>query len=161
MSESIPERDYRVGDILRVTCPPTTAQVAQVSKFYAFVDWPWGGIDPDSQYRWNGQVAFPAEPGSYEWSYLLFRTDPEPWHLALGDSCLVGIPETLVRVVEVIHHDPPADVGRLPRPHTWVIVLLADQPDEIYERDEEEGGGGSVIELDSFTPIRLDIVSRG
>ncbi|MEV1174988.1 hypothetical protein [Nonomuraea sp. NPDC049784] len=159
MSDSIPRHDYRVGDVLRVTCPPTSARVADVSRFYATVEWPWGEIDPDSQYRWNGQVAFPTDPDSYEWLLDVFRTNPEPQHLAPGDTCLVGVPETLVRVLEIIRHDPRADVGWLPRPHTTLVVSLVDQPrvtDE--EDDEEEGEGGFTIELDSAAPLTLEVV---
>ncbi|WP_052807163.1 hypothetical protein [Risungbinella massiliensis] len=159
VSEGIPQQDYRVGDVLRVTCPPTTALVAEVSSFYVTIDWPWGEIDPDSKYGWNGQVVFPTDPNSYEWLLGLFHTDPEPQHLVPGDTCLVGIPETLVHVVDVIHHDPLADIGWLPRPHTTLVVLHVNQSEETDEEDEDRGKGFA-IELDSAAPIALEIVSR-
>jgi hypothetical protein len=155
VSEGIPH-DYRVGDVLRVTCPPSPARIGKVTRFYASVIWPWGEIDPDSKYRWNGEVAFPT-PDSRE-SPGLFRTDPEPHHLVAGESCLVGIPETLVGVVDVIRHDPPQDVGWLPRPHTTLAVIPVDIP--VDQLAAAEGQEGDLIRLDSFAPISLEVVTR-
>ncbi|MFG2364608.1 hypothetical protein ACGFY3_23665 [Streptomyces mirabilis] len=153
MMQRINQLDYRAGDVLRVSCAPTPARVAEVSPFYVSVEWPWGGIDPDSQYRWNGQVALPVEPDSWEWS--LFRTEQDPRTLKANDTCLVGIPETLVRVLDVAHYDPPTDTGRLPRPHTLMTVLPVDYP-SIEGSDEDEG---DTIELDGAAPIAIEKVS--
>ncbi|MGW1756751.1 hypothetical protein [Streptomyces mirabilis] len=153
MMQRINQLDYRAGDVLRVSCTPTPARVAEVSPFYVSVEWPWGGIDPDSQYRWNGQVALPVEPDSWEWS--LFRTEQDPRTLKANDTCLVGIPETLVRVLDVAHYDPPTDTGRLPRPHTLMTVLPVDYP-SIEGSDEDEG---DTIELDGAAPIAIEKVS--
>ncbi|MGW0469738.1 hypothetical protein [Streptomyces coeruleorubidus] len=57
----------------------------------------------------------------------LFRTEQDPRTLKPYDTCLVGIPETLVRVIDVGHYDPPMDTGRLPRPHTLLIVLPVER----------------------------------
>lgn len=151
--QRINQLDYRAGDVLRVSCTPTPARVAEVSPFYVSVEWPWGGIGPDSQYRWNGQVALPVEPDSWEWS--LFRTEQDPRTLKANDTCLVGIAETLVRVLDVAHYDPPTDTGRLPRPHTLMTVLPVDYL-SIEGSDEDEG---DTIELDGAAPIAIEKVS--
>ncbi|MGW6403372.1 hypothetical protein [Streptomyces sp. NPDC055134] len=146
---------YQVGDVLRVSCSPARARVADVQGFYIYVEWPWEKVDPDAQFRWNGQVAFPVDPGSWEWSYTLFRTEPSPQYLNRGDSCSVSIPETLVRVVDILLHDPPLDVGRLPRPHTRLVVLPVDASSDVLQEDE-----GVTIEIESAAPIAIELVER-
>ncbi|MGI5171612.1 hypothetical protein ACQEU3_45435 [Spirillospora sp. CA-253888] len=39
--------DYRAGDVLRVSCPFTPAQITEVSRFHVTVQWPWWADDPD------------------------------------------------------------------------------------------------------------------
>ncbi|WP_031146004.1 hypothetical protein [Streptomyces erythrochromogenes] len=75
--------------------------------------------------------------------------------LHVGDTCLVGIPETLVRVVDIGRHDPPQDVGWLPRPHTMLVVVPADHPAEALGEDD-----GDTIDLDSAAPVTIELVSR-
>lgn len=142
--------DHRVGDVLRVSCAWTAARVAAVSGFHVSVEWPWNEADPDSRYEWNGQFGLPLDPDAGEWS--LFRTECDPRTLRPGDTCLVGIPETLVRVVDVGRYEPPLDTGRLPRPHTLLIVLPAGHP---RDRDGDEG---DTIELRSAAPLVIDRV---
>ncbi len=152
--------DYQVGDILRVACAPAIARVVDISPYYMWVDWPWEKkIDPDSKYGWNGLEAFPIDPDSDEWLEGLFYTDPAPHHLTVGDTCLVSIPETFVAVIDIIHHDPPQDIGRLPRPHTTLVVRLIDHLEPIV-RDDDEEDSGIPIELDSSAPISLKVVFR-
>ncbi|MGY0017509.1 hypothetical protein [Streptomyces sp. cg35] len=146
---------YRVGDVLRVSCSPASARVADVRGSYISVEWPWEKIDPDSRFRWNGQVAFPVDPGSWEWSYTLFRTEPSPQYLNRGDSCSVSIPETLVRVVDIRRHDPPLDLGRLPRPHTRLVVLPVDASSDALQEDE-----AATIEIESAAPIAMELVEQ-
>ncbi len=74
--------------------------MTDVSRFHASVEWPWAEIDPQPQFRWNGQRAFTMSTESPEWTMSLFKTDPAPWDLHAGDTCLVGIPETLVRIID-------------------------------------------------------------
>jgi hypothetical protein len=150
---------YQVGDILRVVCPPVTTQVVEISRHYVTVDWPWGKIDPYSKYLWNGQVAFPIDPDSYEWLEGLFYTDPATHHLLVGDTCFVYIPETYVALIDIIHHNPPLDTGQLPQSHTTLVVRRIDHLEPIVGDDDEEDSG-IPIELDSATPITLDVVFR-
>lgn len=155
MSGSAPQPDFQVGDVLRVSCPPAKGRVTDVSRFHASVEWPWAEIDPQSQFRWNGQRAFAMSADSPEWTMSLFRTDPVPWDLHTGDTCLVGIPETLVRIIDIGRYDPPQDVGWLPRPHTMLVVVPADYPDEALSEDD-----GDTIDLDSAAPVTIELVSR-
>lgn len=156
MSDSNHDQGFKIGDVLRVSCPPARTHVAEVSQFYVSVEWPWAQIDPESEILWNGRVAIPRNADSHDWVIGLFRTDPEPWHLEAGDTCRVGIPERLVRVIDIGHYDPPADVGWLPRPHTMLIVLPAE-----YSFPPVRDDDGETIDLESAAPIRLELVSRG
>ncbi|WP_145868727.1 hypothetical protein [Streptomyces capillispiralis] len=144
--------NYQVGNVLRVSCASAPARVTEVSRFDVSIEWPWGEVDADSQYVWNGRFALPVEPDGREWS--LFRTEQDPRTLEPGDTCLVGIPETLVRVIDVGQYDPPMDTGRLPRPHTLLIVLpVGRSPVEGSGEDE-----GDTIELDSAAPLAIERV---
>ncbi|ARF62847.1 hypothetical protein B1H20_16710 [Streptomyces violaceoruber] len=156
MGEDASRRDFRVGDVLRVSCPQARARVAHVSSFHASVEWPLGEIDPESGIGWNGRRAFAVPAGSIERIMSLFRTEPEPSDLRVGDSCLVGVPETLVRVIDIGRYDPPQDVGWLPRPHTMLVVVPADLPDEALPED-----AGDTIDLESAAPLTIELVSRG
>ncbi|MEW5354868.1 hypothetical protein [Streptomyces sp. 16-176A] len=117
------------------------------------IEWPWGDVDPDSRYGWDGRFALPVEPDGREWS--LFRTEQDPRGLEPDDTCLAGIPETLVHVIDVGRYDPPMDTGRLPRPHTLLIVLPVDRPGSAVGGEDE----GDTIELDSAAPIVRERVS--
>ncbi|MDQ0844049.1 hypothetical protein [Streptomyces sp. V1I6] len=156
MSEATRDQAFSVGDVLRVSCPSAKAHVAEVSQFYVSIEWPWAKVDPNSAIEWNGRVAIPRNKDSHEWAVGLFRTAPEPWHLEAGDTCHVGIPERLVRVIDIGHYDPPADVGWLPRPHTMLIVLPADHAHDPVRDDD-----GETIDLESAAPIKIELVSRG
>lgn len=62
--------------------------------------WPWWDIDTGSDFlHWNGIVAPDVEAE-------LFRTDPPSEQLKAGDTCLVGVPPTMVHVTAVDHHAP-------------------------------------------------------
>ncbi|MEU8773474.1 hypothetical protein [Streptomyces sp. NPDC048606] len=126
-----------------------------MSRFQVSAEWPWAEIDPQSQIGWNGRRAFAVSADSSEWTMSLFKTDPEPWNLRTGDSCLVGIPETLVRIIDIGRYDPPQDVGWLPRPHTMLVVVPADHPDEALSEDD-----GDTLDLDSAAPVTIELVSR-
>jgi hypothetical protein len=155
MSEGIGREQFEVGDVLRVSCPSARARVVHVTPYEISVEWPWAQIDPDSEIRWNGHRAIPRTTADDEWGGL-FRIDPHPGHLEVGDFCLVGIPETLVRIVDIGRFDPPADVGWLPRPHTMLIVLPVGHP---HDPDSEEEG--DTIDLEAAAPLRIDLLARG
>ncbi|MFF7448425.1 MULTISPECIES: hypothetical protein [unclassified Streptomyces] len=155
MSEGISRERFEVGDVLLVSCPSARARVVHVTPREVSVEWPWGQIDPNSEIRWNGHRSIPCTAPDDEWGGL-FQIDPHPGHLEVGGYCLVGIPETLVRIIDIGRFDPPADVGWLPRPHTMLIVLPVAHPRA--PRAEEEG---DTIDLESAAPIKIDLLSRG
>jgi hypothetical protein len=68
--------------------------------------------------------------------------------------CRVGIPETLVRVVDTGRYDPPLDVGWLPRPHTLLIVVPADRT---WADEDDEG---DTIELESAAPLVIELAGQ-
>lgn len=92
---------YRVGDVLRISCPFTPTVVIGVDEAYVSVRWPWWEIDPDAEgSRWNGEAALGrADPDE------LYVTDPPALRLAPGDICRVGIPARIIHVIEVAHID--------------------------------------------------------
>ncbi|MFF3174156.1 hypothetical protein ACFVQ0_16165 [Streptomyces sp. NPDC057900] len=68
---------------------------------------------------------------------------------------VVGIHEMLVRIIDIGRYDPPQDVGRLPRPHTMLVVVPADYSDEALSED-----AGDTIDLDSAAPLAVELVFR-
>ncbi|QOV43283.1 hypothetical protein [Streptomyces chromofuscus] len=154
MGEGIGRRRFEVGDVLLVSCPPALARIAEVTPSEVSVAWPWQRIDPDSEIRWNGLRAIPRVARRGEWGGL-FQVEPHAGRLEAGGSCLVGIPETLVRIIDIGRFDPPADVGWLPRPHTMLIVLPLDHP-----RDPHAEEDGDTIDLESAAPVRIELVAR-
>ncbi|MDQ1012993.1 hypothetical protein QFZ82_007478 [Streptomyces sp. V4I23] len=147
--------DVRVGDVLRVVCEPVHARVSSDSPYYVFVRWPWGEVDPDSRFRWNGERAFPRRADHCEWDMELFRLEPEPAGLAVGDVCLVGIPETTVHVLSVEHFQPPQDRGWLPRPTRSLYVMRRGQ-----SFDPELEDQGCVLYPGGHEPMELELLFR-
>ncbi|MFF9571855.1 hypothetical protein [Streptomyces sp. NPDC014685] len=151
-----PGRDLRVGDVVRISCPFTKALVAEGWRPDGEVTlrWPWWSADPDcSWFRWNGAVVVDGGTGPDAGGRGLFRTDPAPHLLTTGDTCRVGIPPTLVHVIDVAHYDPPQETGRLPRPSRLMVVLPAGRS---YDSRLEEQGESFDPDDDipvSFAPV--------
>ncbi|MCY1145303.1 hypothetical protein OWR29_45505 [Actinoplanes sp. Pm04-4] len=148
--------EFRVGDVLRISCPFTDAQVTGVSSSDVSIRWPWWRRDPDTEWiEWNGDVAVARGPGTYGWADELFRTEPSAELLRAGMPCRVGIPPTVVHVIEVQSFDPPLETGRLPRPHREIVVLPRGVP---VDPDAIEQGNG--INPDDDIPMAFDLVFR-
>ncbi|MFE9657268.1 hypothetical protein [Micromonospora sp. NPDC006431] len=138
--------DYRVGDVLRISCPFTPTVVASVDEAYVSVRWPWWEIDPDAEgVCWNGEVALGhADPDE------LYVIDPPAAHLAPGEACRVGIPARIIHIIEVHEYSPPQETGWLPRPSLSLVVLRAGEaPDAAseFQGTSIEPGGGVTLEL--------------
>ncbi|WP_091664699.1 hypothetical protein [Micromonospora auratinigra] len=147
---------FRVGDVLRLSCPYTPATVAGTSPDHISVRWPWWAVDPESDWiRWNGDVALVRSAASPEWADELFRTVPPAEGLRPGEHCRVGIPPTLVHVMAVHRFDPPLETGRLPRPRTHVVVLPAGRSQDPMREEQ-----GYEIDPDDDIPIRIELVFR-
>ncbi|MCG7206962.1 hypothetical protein [Streptomyces arenae] len=145
-----------MGDIVRVSCPDTPARVTDKSPHHVSIEWPWWAVDPDSDWiHWNGQVALPHDPSSYEGQTGLFRTTPPLDTLEPGTTCRVGIPPTLVHVIAVDRFDPPLETGRLPRPRRHVVLLRAG-----HSHDPEREEQGEEFDPDDDIPITFDLVFR-
>ncbi|MER7755787.1 hypothetical protein [Kitasatospora sp. NPDC097643] len=134
---------FRVGDVLRVACPFTEVRVAGFGYDHVAVEWPWWEVDPDCDWIvWNGQVALPLDQDG---DGGLFRTDPAPGRLRAGEVCRVGIPPTVVQVIDVAHYDPPQETGRLPRPRLELVVLPygeSQHPELEYQGEGLNPGDG-------------------
>jgi hypothetical protein len=146
---------FRPGDVLMLECPFTQAAVTAVSRFHVSVRWPWLEKDPLAKgFSWNGDCALPT-PESSEWEGLYFRSEPAAGALKAGDTCLVGIPPTVVHVVAVHHFDPPQVTGMLPRPASYLEVLPQGESHDPELEDQAftfDPAGGE--------PIRLELLFR-
>jgi hypothetical protein len=143
--------DYRVGDVLRISCPSATARVTAVDSRHVSVRWPWWEIDPDAEdTRWNGAVAIARDDPDE-----LYAVEPAADRLSAGDVCRVGIPPRIVHVIDVTAHDPPPATGWLPRVSLELLVLPAGQ--DLDPRLEFQGIS---IEPAGGVPLRLDLVFR-
>ncbi|WP_308130198.1 hypothetical protein [Kitasatospora aureofaciens] len=119
-----------------MSCPFTEARVAGFGRGH----------------EWNGQVALPVDQDG---DGGLFRTDPAPAQLRPGDPCRVGIPPTVVHVIDVEHYDPPRETGRLPRPRLEVVVLpYGESHDPAREHQGEGLNPGDGI------PVRYELLFR-
>ncbi|MEV5768472.1 hypothetical protein AB0L34_28420 [Micromonospora sp. NPDC052213] len=142
---------YRVGDVLRISCPFTPTVVTDVDDAYVSVRWPWWEIDPDAEgSRWNGEAALGrVDPDE------LYAIDPPALRLAPGDTCRVGIPARIIHVIEVHEYDPPQETGWLPRPGLSLLVLPAGEaPDAASEFQ------GTSIEPGGGVPFTLELLFR-
>jgi hypothetical protein len=137
---NLPRMDYRVGDVLHISCPFTATVVSGVDRTHVFVRWPWWRIDPDADgIRWNGDVALARDDPDE-----LYATDPPARRIAPGDSCRVGIPPRVVHVAEIYEHDPPQETGWLPRPTRELLIMPID----------------TTIDPDDDIPFVLELVFR-
>ncbi|MEV6097969.1 hypothetical protein [Nocardia sp. NPDC051981] len=148
--------EYRVGDILELSCPFTAARVTEVTANDVFVEWPWWAVDPASDgVRWNGVVAVAAGPDAPGWEREVFRIQPAAGELAAEADCRIGIPPTVVHVVAVRHFDPPRVTGWLPRPRREVVYLRAGQ-----SVDPELDDQGAAFDPEDDIPRRVELRFR-
>ncbi|MDR7273633.1 hypothetical protein [Catenuloplanes atrovinosus] len=143
---------YTVGDLLLISAEAFDARVAGTTPRRVRVDWPWREVDPESRNSWDGTVAFPRDPGAYEWCNTPWRLEPDPSELTTGDACFVGIPPTEVRVTGIERFEPPADYGFLPRPDYVLELVPVDMVD-----DED---AGFVLYLNGGEPIEIEVLER-
>ncbi|MFF3595863.1 hypothetical protein [Kitasatospora indigofera] len=145
--------DYRAGDVLMLECPFTEAVVTEVTRYHVSVRWPWLEVDPQAEnFRWNGQRALPT-PEADEWE--IFRTEPAESVVRAGDTCLVGIPATVVHVHAVCHFDPPQVTGMLPRPAAYLDLL---RQGDTYDPELEDQA--YALDPAGGEPIRIELLFR-
>jgi hypothetical protein len=130
---------YRAGDVLRLSCPPQETHVTSMSRFHFAVRSPWNEPDPESEFRWNGDLAFRNDSAHLEWRGQPYRTDPEPDELSAGSPCVIGIPPTVAYVLYVAKYAEPRDVGHLPRPRAHLAMVMHG---ETEDPDWEDQGFG-------------------
>ncbi|ALV50103.1 hypothetical protein ABZ588_01590 [Streptomyces althioticus] len=153
MHNALVSHDYRSGDVLSLECPFTETAVTGVTRYYVSVRWPWWEVDPQAEnIRWNGERALPT-PAAHEWE--VFRTEPAETALKPGDTCLVGIPATVVHVQAVHRFDPPLVTGMLPRPASYLEVLRRGETHDPCLEDQ-----GCTIDPVGGEPLRIELVFR-
>jgi hypothetical protein len=146
----------RVGDVLQVSCPQSPTHVTEVGPFHVSVRSPWWRIDPDAdRIRWNGDLALSRDRSSHDWREDLLRSVPPADQLREGDCCTLGIPGTVVHVIDVVTFDPPRETGRLPRPYARVGVLRYGVSLDPCAEDQ-----GASIDLDGGMPVQLTRIFR-
>jgi hypothetical protein len=156
ISSPVPDPPYRSGDVLRISCPFTETTVTHLTSFYVSVRWPWNRVDPDAErIRWNGSRAIATDPSSFDGMQDLYTLEPGLPELADGDTCRVGIPPTIVHVIDVTHFEPPLVTGWLPRPRRLLTVLKAGQSEEPGFDDQ-----GLSIDPDGEVPFDIDLLLR-
>ncbi|WP_051450648.1 hypothetical protein [Actinospica robiniae] len=141
---------FRIGEVLRISCASAQARVVGVSATHFMLVWPWGTVDPASTgVRWDGTFAFPRDPDHPEWHNTPWRIEADDLSgLSVGDACAVGIPPKRVRVQGVRRHQPPADLGRLPRPELTLNV--------VFRGDERRPDAGFSLRLPPAEPLRIE-----
>jgi hypothetical protein len=155
---------FRSGDVLKASGPFVETVATSVSRHEVILRWPWRRIDPASQYGWTGgEYGFPFD----DLHMTLYRTEPPMQQLRAGQRCRVGIPPTLVHVVDIAVLDTPEDTGMLPRPSGWISLLRAGTtftPRRVTGVDveliaaSEPDGPTPGVEL--AEPIRMELVFR-
>ncbi|MFJ6636709.1 hypothetical protein ACIQMR_35890 [Streptomyces sp. NPDC091376] len=154
--------DFRVGDVLSVTCPFTVTRVEQgVTWDHVSVRWPWWAVDGDNEFaHWNGIVALGVGGSGHEVEAELFRTDPPPEQLKAGDVCRVGVPPTVVHVTAVDHHDPPLETAWLPHPTQTVTVLRQGLSYREFPDGSHRDGSGYTIHPGDGIPFTFELLMR-
>ncbi|MGW1217072.1 hypothetical protein ACWD6Z_00895 [Streptomyces californicus] len=84
-----------------------------------------------------------------------FRTEPAETALKPGDTCLVGIPATVVHVQAVHRFDSPLVTGMLPRPASYLEVLQQGSTHDPSLEDQ-----GYTIDPAGGEPIHIELVFR-
>lgn len=146
-----PEPPFRPGDVLRISCPFAETEVDKATRYMIGVRWPWARIDPASRYRWSGGAGFDFD----EFHLTLFRIEPDPTTLRPGDRCRVGIPPTLVHVLQVRAWSPDRDIGSLPREGVGLTLLPQGVAHDLGNLDE-----ASYLNPYGAEPVRVDLLLR-
>jgi hypothetical protein len=144
----VSEWEFKVGEQIVISCEPVDTEVLKKLGDHYCVKWPWGAVDQQSRFRWDGSMAFPVDDESFEWQNTPWRLEPDPSELVVGASCMVGIPPTRVVVQDVENFDPPRDLGWLPRPTLGLAVVSAGQ----YQ---DHPDAGYMLYLDGPEPIEV------
>ncbi|WP_433615933.1 hypothetical protein ACQP2P_13180 [Dactylosporangium sp. CA-139114] len=148
--------DFRAGDVLTISCPFVETTVMRVSEWHVTVRWPWWQVDPDVRWaRWDGNAALARDPESSDWANELFRTEPSAGVLVAGQRCGVGIPPTVVHVIDVVSFDPPLETGMLPRPRRLLNLLHKGVSVDLDSDDQ-----GCSIDPDGDIPLSIELFFR-
>jgi hypothetical protein len=144
----VPEVDD--GDVVVLSTPIISTTVAGTSKYYVYLAWPWKVEDPESEFDWDGTVAFPMDTESQEWRNTPWRLESDPWDLKPGDTVELSVPDVEATVMSVKKFERPKDAGWLPRP-TLVLGLCATE----FADDPE---AGFVLYCDTDEPVSISVV---
>jgi hypothetical protein len=158
-----PRSRFRPGDVLRVSCPLQEAEVPRADRFQVFVRWPWQWLDA-YQTDWDEAAGFnPDWKGLMGWDRDkdhpdaggLFRFDPGLEVLQAGDRCQVGIPPTIVHVLDGFSWCFP-DRGSLEPPASLLMQVFPQGVPHDLGRDDLL----DVLRPYEREPIRVELLFR-
>src|SRR5688572_8915891 len=127
---------FEVGQRLLIWSDPRAVRVDALYGDLVAVHWPWGTVDPESKYAWDGTVAVPTDSSSLEWVQTPWRIGPRA-DLRVGGVCELLIPATECIVAEIERFDHPEDTGSLPRPTSALTLMFADLPPSLRKYVDE------------------------
>jgi hypothetical protein len=159
-----PRNLFRPGDVLRVSCALRETEVSSANEFHVCVPWPWQWLH-DSQSRrdevrgwdnreWRGQLCFDRDKGHPDAGWL-FQFDPDLPVLRLGDHCRVGIPPTVVHVLDVFSWCVPFKWSEDPPASLAVYVLPQGVPHDLGRDDLIDS-----LRPYEHEPIRVELLFR-
>jgi hypothetical protein len=158
-----PRSRFRPGDVLGVSCPPREADVPKADRFQVFVRWPWRWLE-DSQTDWDEAAGF-----NPDWKGLmgldrdkdhpdagwLFRFDPGLEVLQAGDRCRIGIPPTIVHILDAFSWCLPDRGSQEPPASLMVQVFPQGVPHDLGRDDLLD-----TLRPYEREPIRVELVFR-
>lgn len=144
-----PRSVFRVGDVLRVSCPFLEAEVVGAHQWEVRVRWPWRQADVPSAPGGDGEVVFPLDQRA---SRSLFQLDREPGRLRPGDRCRVGIAPRVIHVAAIRRWFPDQDLGWRHR-CLCLWVLPQGVPHDLGEDVE-------VLDAYGAEPVRVELLAR-
>jgi hypothetical protein len=159
-----PRSRFRPGDVLRVSCPLRETEVVDANRSHVCVRWPWrwlqeaqdrqdqaSGVDNS---KWRGQLCFDRDKDHPDAGWL-FQFDPGLPVLVAGDRCRVGIPPTIVHVLDVFSWWVP---------HRWSLDPPGSLAVQVFPQGVPHDLGRDDL-LDSLRPyerepIRVELLFR-
>jgi hypothetical protein len=125
--------------------------VEEATPYWLGVRWPWRHGHQVSGQDWDGRVGFDFK----EWYVTPFRVDPDPTSLSPGDQCRIGIPPTVVHVLEVDCWVPDREMGWLPGQSVGLTLLSPGMAHRLSNRDQ-----ASDLSPYGPEPIRVELLLR-
>jgi hypothetical protein len=147
-----PRSLFRPGDVLRVSCSLRETEVVDANEFHVCVRWPWRSLhDAEAS---GHELCFDRDPDRPDAGWL-FQFDPGLPVLQAGDRCRVGVPPTVVHVLEVFSWWVPRRWSQDPPASLAVHVLPRGVPHDVGRDDLLDA-----LRPHQQEPIRVELLFR-